>query len=318
MNMNINDLKIFLAVCKTRSITKAAVICDTSSSTVSRRIKVLEKDLGIKLVQKYGSAIKITPDGGAFKSTAKQIVSKLEFSIEQLSCKRSELKGTVKLGVSHSFARHLCTHIIPRILEEQPEIEIDVITINPSQTYTMGEFDILVTPMEIQDQSLIARRLATFRKYFVGSMTYLSANGGIPKQPTELERFVGIINHTSLHREAGTNCSWTTEEGHTGHCEVPSRISVDSFDIAATLTEQGSGLSLIPPGSIRLMSPEKTLVLFEGKVFREQSFYIAYRDREYMTERLRYVISELFNFIEDTPEILKLSEEELRHYGYKG
>ncbi|MCE0495191.1 LysR family transcriptional regulator [Vibrio salinus] len=315
MNVNINDLKIFLSVCKTRSITQAAVVCDTSPSTVSRRVKVLEKDLGIKLIQKAGSVIRITPDGVSFKSTARQIVNKLEYSIEQLSCKRTELKGTVKLGVSHSFSRTLCASVIPRILDEQPDIEIDVITINPSLTYTMGDFDILITPMEIQDQSLIARKLVTLRKYFVSSRAYLSANGGIPAHPGQLGQYAGINNNSSRHYEVESNCSWTTENGQDGHCQVGCRVSVDSFDLAATLTEKGRCISLLPAESIRLLQADKCTVLFEGKVYKEQNIYIAYRDREYITERLRYIISELFSFIDETPGIVSLSPEEICAYG---
>lgn len=314
MSVNIDDLRIFLSVCKTRSITQAAVACNTSSSTVSRRVKALEKDLGIKLIQKYGSAIRITPDGATFKSTAKQIVNKLEFSIEQLSCKRSKLKGVIKLGISHTFSRHLCTHVIPRIIEDQPEIDIQIITINPALTYTMGDFDILITPMEIQDQSLIARKLVTLRRYFVASKQYLAVNGGAPSSPFQLGSYTGIDNASSRHHGVEANCSWTTEDGKDGHCQVTCRLSVDSFDLAATLTEQGAGISLLPAGSVRLLPPDKCTVLFDGAAYNEQTVYIAYRDKEYITERLRYTISELFNFIDDMPELGKLTAEEIQTY----
>ena len=68
--MNINDLKIFIAVAEYESITKSAAINNTVQSNVSARIKYLEEQLGVTLLTRTTRVIKLTEEGIQFLKAA--------------------------------------------------------------------------------------------------------------------------------------------------------------------------------------------------------------------------------------------------------
>ena len=75
MFMEIRDLKIFLAVAETGSITKAAGLLERSQPSVSRTIQDLEADLGFALLRRVGRGIMLSDEGLVFEEEARQILN---------------------------------------------------------------------------------------------------------------------------------------------------------------------------------------------------------------------------------------------------
>ena len=75
MFMEIRDLKIFLAVAETGSITKAAELLERSQPSVSRTIQDLEADLGFALLRRVGRGIMLSDEGLVFEEEARQILN---------------------------------------------------------------------------------------------------------------------------------------------------------------------------------------------------------------------------------------------------
>ncbi len=71
--VNWDDLKFFLAVARYKTISQAAKSLDVQHSTVSRRIKALEKNMGVSLFRRANNACELTQAGEKIASAALNI-----------------------------------------------------------------------------------------------------------------------------------------------------------------------------------------------------------------------------------------------------
>jgi DNA-binding transcriptional LysR family regulator len=124
MHINLNQLRAFyLATCK-KSITKAAKALYVTQPAVTMQIKSLERALDLKLLRQYGKALELTDAGRVLFHYAEQIfdiVNEMEHVVEG----HSELsRGSLVIGTTRSFARHLMPNILSRFQERYPSIKV--------------------------------------------------------------------------------------------------------------------------------------------------------------------------------------------------
>lgn len=125
--MEIEQLKTFLVVAELGSITKAADQLFLTKSSVIKRLKELENELGAPLLKRSGRMLDLTPEGEAYFPYAKQMVLITEKAKRQMS-KRSEPKGIVKLATTSNFCTYVLTSWLQQFRFLFPLIEVDVIT----------------------------------------------------------------------------------------------------------------------------------------------------------------------------------------------
>lgn len=182
--MNWNDLKYYLAVARTNSITDAAEKLGVSPSTVSRRISILEKDLGIALFNKRPS--------GYFQTRSSLKIYKIADEIELNIFKTQRI---VKNDINDNFhvvkvnmPELLGNQIIPelRLLQKkEPTIRFELINNVRNTKLSTRSNDIVVRygrpdsgAYKIKKIGLVSRALFCSKKYI--------EEHGIPKFPSDL------------------------------------------------------------------------------------------------------------------------------------
>ncbi|MDF2613168.1 MAG: transcriptional regulator [Clostridia bacterium] len=117
------QLKTFLTIAKLQSFTLAAQSLNYAQSTVTTQIKLLERELGVRLFERLGHHITLTPDGKKLLPFAQQIL-KLSNDAKSSINNSGVPKGTLSIGVVES----LCIMRLPKILKEYhlryPDVEI--------------------------------------------------------------------------------------------------------------------------------------------------------------------------------------------------
>ncbi|NIF30302.1 LysR family transcriptional regulator [Pantoea sp. Tr-811] len=125
--MNSDDLLLFAQVAKSRSISRAAVELGADQSTVSRRIGVLETQLGVRLFHRSGRGVSVTERGEQLLEYAKALQDTLESA--ERSMRESADLGPSKLCIASqpTVAKNLFGQLIKTLKQKYPNTQIQVV-----------------------------------------------------------------------------------------------------------------------------------------------------------------------------------------------
>lgn len=122
--MNFHQLRVFDAVARHHSFSKAAVELSLSQPTVSVHLQKLEEELGVELVEQLGRAIHLTPAGEILFEFSRRIFDlalEAERSLEQL---KGEAKGWLHLGASTTPGIYLLPKVLAQFKALRPGVEL--------------------------------------------------------------------------------------------------------------------------------------------------------------------------------------------------
>ncbi len=122
--MNLRDLKYLVALAEHRHFGKAAAACFVSQPTLSTQIRKLEEELGLPLVERAPRKVMLTPAGQDAAARARVIVAEVEQMKEAARRSRDPEAGAVRLGIFPTLGPYLLPHVIPRIRERFPHLEL--------------------------------------------------------------------------------------------------------------------------------------------------------------------------------------------------
>ncbi|MCB1484985.1 MAG: LysR family transcriptional regulator, partial [Hyphomicrobiaceae bacterium] len=272
----ISDLDIFARVARTGNMSAAGREMGLSPAVVSKRISLLEERLGARLFQRTTRQLTLTETGEGYFKRVVDILSLVEEAEDYVSRRNTKPRGTLKISVPTTFNRlHIAPHL-PTFFARYPDIELDVHLSDHFVDIIREGFDVAIRIGELEDSSLVARKLANEKRVMCASPLYLE-RAGTPKDLSELE------GHNCLL--AGAQDVWRLE-GPDGPQDVRVRgnIRSNSADFTRTAILQGLGIGLrawwdvakeIERGELRIVLPE-----YEGTP--NNAIYAVYSCREFM------------------------------------
>lgn len=131
ITMDIRVLRYFVGIVENGNISSAAQRLHISQPALSRQIMDLETELGTTLFERGHRQIKLTQEGYYLFERAQEIidmVDKTEYNLQA----RDVISGTLDIGAGESPAMQTVMDAISHILEEYPEIQVNLISGNAS------------------------------------------------------------------------------------------------------------------------------------------------------------------------------------------
>ncbi|WP_147652254.1 DNA-binding transcriptional regulator OxyR [Vulcaniibacterium gelatinicum] len=122
--MNLRDLRYLVALADHRHFGKAAAACFVSQPTLSTQIRKLEDELGVALVERAPRKVMLTAAGRDIAERARRIVAEVEQMKEAARRSQDPEAGTVRLGLFPTLGPYLLPHVVPRIRERFPRLEL--------------------------------------------------------------------------------------------------------------------------------------------------------------------------------------------------
>ena len=163
----------------------AADRLEVAKSAISRRLKELEEHLGVQLFHRTTRSMNLTESGTAFYQQSVRILEDLVEAENAITQAHVTLKGSIKIAVPYSFGLMHLSPAINEFLILHPQIEFDL-DFNDRQVDIVQEgFDLAIRIADLEDSSLIARRLASIDHVVCAAPSYLEKHG-IPKSPKDL------------------------------------------------------------------------------------------------------------------------------------
>ncbi len=252
----LDDIALFLEVARRKSITRAAEHMDEPASTVSRRLRRLETDLGFALLNRTTRRMELTALGREYFTRCLPLIEQAQVAHETLADAVVKPSGHLRVSIPASFA----TLVLPKLLNEfssaYPDILCDIDVGMQRIDAVDNPFDVALRFGEQPDSGLISRPVLMLDHWLYASPDYLAQHGK-PRSPEDL------MQHRCLQPFRGQDMEhWRLRRGlETRVVAVNCRIAINNIGIMSTLARQGAGIAPIPNHSeLNPIEDDATLV----------------------------------------------------------
>ncbi len=244
---SLEELRTFVQVVESGSLTAAARALGVRTNVVSRRLLRLEERLGATLALRTTRALGVTAAGQAYYARCVEVLSALELAERELRAAEghggpAELSGTYRVHVPGLIA-DLLSPTFNALLLGNPELALELhVRDQPADPVREG-LD-LALGIEVESDRLVVRALGPIAGFLVAAPSYLAAHG-IPTRPSDL------TTHQVLRfvYPGGLETTWTLTDDAGDEQVVPVRGRLSATDSRTLVRACVAGLG------IGLMSP---------------------------------------------------------------
>jgi len=227
-----NRIKTFIEVVQAGSFSSAAR--GTSISAITRRVQTLEKELGVRLLNRNTRGLSLTDAGRHLYDRATSISSELSIAISEVKSLQHDAKGLLRVSLRATAATMVVAPALPRLLAQYPDLRLEVMVTDEKRDLIANNIDVAVW-IEPLPESVVARRLADTRRIVCGTPAYFDKHG-IPLTPEELK------HHNCLCYTPIFTRNWNfTRDGKHNAVEVNGSVCADSGPVllASALADTG-------------------------------------------------------------------------------
>jgi DNA-binding transcriptional LysR family regulator len=169
-----DNIRYFLAVGRSGTLSEAARDLGMSVATLARRIDSLEAQLNIKLLRKSPKGAQLTSHGEAIMRFAEPGARQ----INQISRFARALVGepnqpSVRISATEGVIADILAPFLPKLCQDNPDISIDLEVSNQIADLNSGRTDVAIRMTRPTEETLIGMRLPTIRLGLFGSHNYL-------------------------------------------------------------------------------------------------------------------------------------------------
>lgn len=186
VDINSDDLRIFVAVIDSGTLSAASVHLGQTTSGVSRALSRLEEKLATTLLTRTTRRMELTEEGQLFLDRARAILGAMEEAEESIRMRRQKPAGRLCVDAASPFMLHC---VVPHVAEFRamyPDIRLELTSNDRIADLIEHRTDIAIRIGALTDSTLHARALSSSPLHVLASPDYL-ARHGTPATPEELE-----------------------------------------------------------------------------------------------------------------------------------
>lgn len=160
--MELQQLRYFLAVVRTKNFTRAAEQCHVAQPSLSQQIKKLEDELGEKLFERNKREVALAPAGDLLKAYAEQVLQGVESACHSVREMRGQVRGRVTLGVLPTIAPYFLPSRLQIFAAKFPSVEVVVhedTTDQLAAALLAKDVDLAIVSLPVDRVGLVAERL---------------------------------------------------------------------------------------------------------------------------------------------------------------
>ena len=236
------DLRAFVQVVESGSLTRAADRLQVATSAVSRRLKELEDRLGTQLLQRTTRQMRLTPSGETFLGRAQEILQALEEAEAEAGDHARALSGPLRIATPLTFGQRHLSPILIDFARAHPGLALDVDFSDRMVDLVAEGHDMAIRVGNLSDSSLIARKLVEMRTVVVASPAFWDQHGR-PRTPEDL-RPLPALRYTGSARASAWR--YTAPDGTHGLVEITVAMSATNGEFLADAAAAGLGTCLQP------------------------------------------------------------------------
>ena len=231
----------FITVVDNGSFSAAADRLGLSRAQVSKSVMQLETHLGTRLLNRTTRRISLTATGRAYYDRSRTILQDVD-ELEEITREHSiQPRGVLTVAVPTSFGLLHLSPLIPRYIERYPEVQVSLSLADRFIDLVAEGFDLALRIAELEDSSLVARRIAPCRRVLCAAPAYLE-KFGTPAVPQDLAIHRCLVYSNELKPD-----TWTLQgPGGIESVRVNGPVCADNGDVLRIAALAGLGVTLLP------------------------------------------------------------------------
>ena len=277
MDINSDDLKTFITVIDSGTLSAASVHLGQTTSGVSRALSRLEDKLATSLLTRTTRRMELTEEGQLFLERARAILGAMEEAEETIRIRRQQPAGRLCVDAASPFMLHC---VVPHVAEFRalyPEIRLELSSNDQITDLIEHRTDIAIRIGTLVDSTLHARALSASPLYVLASPEYL-ARHGTPRTPEDLaaHSLLGFAQY-----EQGNN--WPLQHATGNSLAVTPSLTASSGETLRQLALAGQGIVCLADFMTRADLADGRLVkVLEDSYtgYRQQIHAVYYRNTQ--------------------------------------
>ena len=284
--MDLNDIKVFISVVEAGSFSGASKNLAMPATTVSRKVVQLEASLGVKLLHRSTRKLSMTEEGRHYFHLCQQHLIALEEANDAVMQAQAKPKGKIRISSPFDFSMQYAQPWITEFLKEYPEISIELDTSDSYVNMVENRIDVAFRSGQLQDSSLIARRIGPKHSVCCASPEFLKTVKKVI-HPDDLTKLNCLIMGKSLSAS-----HWQFIKNKQQYqVTVSGRYATTSMHLIIDSALNGLGIAYVPIALVKdhLESGRLVEVLADFETPKSNMFLI-YQSHKYMTKSIRLFI----------------------------
>ena len=250
-----DDLRFFLAIVRTGSLSAASRTLHVAQSTVGRRLISLETSLGVRLLNRTPDGYVPTLAGEDVRLQAEGIEEQAIALERQVGGRDGRMAGHVRVTCAETIAANLIAPCLGTLHKTEPDIMVELLPHLKELSLSMREADISVWLRQPDQHDLIVRRIGTLAFGLYASPDYIEQHG-------ECDYDAGCVGHRIITQLEGIQDAVQTD--WLAELAPRARVALQTSSHAAALAaaQQGAGLASLlryrgdnEAGLVRLKTP---------------------------------------------------------------
>ncbi|MGB0166101.1 MAG: LysR family transcriptional regulator [Luteibaculum sp.] len=290
MNYTLHQLRVFMAVVETESITKAAEKLHLTQPAVSIQIKKLQEQFDVALIEIIGKRLYITDFGKEVAKTAVKILEDVELLRNKTLAFKGNLVGTLKIA-SASTGKYVMPYFLSEFLAEHPGIDLVMDVTNKRNVIKQLEkneidFALVSVLPALQDIKIVP---------LMDNHLYLVEQGSMAKKKRK-----EILHRALIYREEGSATRAAMRKYYDEHPQENRKIiELTSNEAVKQAVISGMGQSIMPLIGLRNELKDGDLTIVKAKDLPiTTQWHLVYLSQK----ELSPVATAYLNFLKDNKE----------------
>ncbi|HEY6032811.1 MAG TPA: LysR family transcriptional regulator [Kofleriaceae bacterium] len=238
--MDLNDLALFARVVEQGSFTSAAHAMALPKSSVTRGIARLEKELGVRLIQRTTRQRGVTDAGRELYERVRSAVGALEEAAEAVREQGKEPRGIVRVTANPDAAMMGLPELLVDLRAQLPSIHVELVLTSRVVDLVAEGIDLGIRAGNLVDSSLIAKKVGSANAALYAAKRYVKKHG-VPAKLGDL-----ADHDCVLFRGRHGRGTWQFEQPRTSEITVDGVASVDDYWFMSRTLQAGLGIGPLP------------------------------------------------------------------------
>lgn len=291
MHFDLPDLRLFIHIAESPSLTQGARKAFLSPAAASARIKALENQLGSRLLYRDSRGVELTPAGQRLLQHARLIMRQVDYLKSEFTEYGTDAAGHIRIFANTTAVTEFLPEVLAGFLADRPGVTVDLqekLSRDIVRGVLDGAADLGIIAGPVQTPGLQVLHFSTDRLVLAVPLDHPLA-----RRQTVCLKDTLDYQHIGLH-EGSTLLSFLRERVAKLGGSLALRIQVSSFEAICRMVEAGVGIGVIPESSALRHSRTMQLAILQlDEIWAVRERSILMRELEALPGSVRALIERL-------------------------
>ncbi|WOH48002.1 LysR family transcriptional regulator [Bradyrhizobium sp. sBnM-33] len=291
----------FVRAVEAGSFAGAAKKLGVTPVAVSKNVQRLERQLGVRLLQRSTRKLSLTQEGRAYYERCCGPLRELENAQSVIAERGKSPTGALKVTCLSPFGRVYVLPLIPDFSRRYPAIELELHLDDAVTDMIAGGFDVGIRAGEARDGTMVMREVAPLHFVVCGAPSYL-AERGIPLSVSDLSRH----NCLRLRGRDSQPVPWRLGPGHLSEAPpITGNFLANDIPALVTAAVHGQGLVFAPlPFVLPLFRTGALRPVLPESVSQPARIFIHYASRKHLAARVKAFVNFMLEHLRGHPDLI--------------